>query len=123
MMRVLLLAGLVLVGVVCTATTWSLRFALVSGRTDFWNKRPFWNKATVGAKQGLLVCWGGFTKPTTAEAKAGHFSIRLWDSTDLVKAIYHTYERLPAEIKAELPLQRVWMFVPEASGESTAPEE
>ena len=29
---------------------------------------------TVGAKQGLLVCWGGFTKPTTDEAKAGHFS-------------------------------------------------
>ena len=78
---------------------------------------------TVGAKQGLLVCWGGFTKPTTDEAKAGHFRIRLWDSTDLVKAIYHTYERLPAEIKAELPLQRVWMFVPDASGESTALEE
>ena len=72
----------------------------------------------VRAKQGLLVCWGGFTKATTEEAKAGHFRIRLWDSTDLVKAIYRTYERLPSSIKAELPLQRVWMFVPDDSGGS-----
>ena len=78
---------------------------------------------TVGAKQGLLVCWGGFTNPTINEAKGGHFTTRFWDSADLVKAIYDTYERLPEDIKAELPLQRVWMFVPDASGESTTLEE
>jgi restriction system protein len=37
----------------------------------------------------------------------------LWDSSDLVESIYRTYERLPAEIQAELPLKRVWMLVPE----------
>lgn len=68
---------------------------------------------TYKAAQGLLVCWGGFNKVVQAEAKQGHFMVRLWDSGDLVEAIYRTYERLPAEIQAELPLKRVWMLVPE----------
>lgn len=65
------------------------------------------------AEQGLLVCWGGFNKVVLNEAKQGHFTVRLWDSRDLVDAIYRTYERLPAEIQAELPLKRVWMLVQE----------
>jgi restriction system protein len=63
------------------------------------------------AEQGLLVCWGGFNKVVQAESKQGHFTVRLWDSRDLVEAIYRNYERLPAEIQAELPLKRVWMLV------------
>lgn len=65
------------------------------------------------AEQGLLVCWGGFNKAVLAESRQGHFSVRLWSSSDLVDAIYRTYERLPAEIQAELPLKRVWMLVAE----------
>jgi restriction system protein len=65
------------------------------------------------AEQGLLVCWGGFNKTVLNEAKQGHFTVRLWDSRDLVEAIYRTYEKLPAEIQAELPLKRVWMLVQE----------
>lgn len=68
---------------------------------------------TYKAEQGLLVCWGGFNKIVATEAKQGHFMVRLWDSRDLVEAIYRTYERLPAEIQAELPLKRVWMLVQE----------
>jgi restriction system protein len=66
---------------------------------------------TYKAEQGLLVCWGGFNKVVLAEARQGHFAVRLWDSRDLVEAIYRAYERLPAEIQAELPLKRVWMLV------------
>ena len=65
------------------------------------------------AEQGLLVCWGGFNKVVLNEAKQGHFTVRLWDSRDLVEAVYRTYEQLPAEIQAELPLKRVWMLVQE----------
>jgi len=65
------------------------------------------------AEQGLIVCWGGFNKVVLNEAKQGHFTVRLWDSRDLVEAVYRTYEQLPAEIQAELPLQRVWMLVRE----------
>jgi predicted Mrr-cat superfamily restriction endonuclease len=51
------------------------------------------------------------------EAKQGQFSVRRWESSDLVSAIYRTYEKLPAEIQAELPLTRVWILVKEKSEE------
>jgi restriction system protein len=69
------------------------------------------------AEQGLLVCWGGFNKVVLNEAKQGHFTVRLWESGDLVSAIYRTYDKLPAEIQAELPLKRVWMLVSETTEE------
>jgi restriction system protein len=65
------------------------------------------------AEQGLLVSWGGFNKVVLTEARQGHFTVRLWDSRDLVEAIYRTYEHLPAEIQADLPLKRAWMLVPD----------
>jgi len=68
---------------------------------------------TFKAEQGLLVCWGGFNKAVLTEARQSHFSVRLWNSGELVDAIYRTYERLPAEIQADLPLKRSWMLVPE----------
>ena len=70
---------------------------------------------TFKAEQGLLVCWGGFNKVVLTEARTGHFSVRLWDSGDLVEVIYRTYERLPAEAQAELPLKRAWMLVVDES--------
>lgn len=65
------------------------------------------------ANQALLVCWGGFNRAVLTEAKQNHFTIRLWDRSDIVEAVYRTYEKLPAEIQAELPLKRVWMLVSE----------
>ena len=72
---------------------------------------------TFKAEPGLLVCWGGFNKVGLAESKQGHFMVRLWDSSDLVETIYRNYERLPAEIQADLPLKRVWMLVSEEPAE------
>ncbi len=66
---------------------------------------------TFKSEQGLLVCWGGFNRAVMNEAKQGYFTVRLWDSRDIVEAIYRNYEKLPAEIQAELPLKRVWMLV------------
>ena len=68
---------------------------------------------TFNAQQGLLVCWGGYNKVVLKESKQAHFTVRLWDSRDLVKLIYRHYARLPAEIQADLPLKRVWMLVAE----------
>ena len=34
---------------------------------------------TFKAEQGLLVCWGGFNKVVLAEARQGHFTVRLWE--------------------------------------------
>ncbi len=57
------------------------------------------------------MCWGRFNRAVLRESRQAHFTVRLWDSSDLVEAIYRTYESLPAEIQAELPLKRVWMIV------------
>jgi restriction system protein len=65
------------------------------------------------AHQGLLVCWGGFTQPVRSEARQQMFKIRLWDQSDLVQAIYRTYDKLDPEIQAELPLKRIWALVRE----------
>ena len=70
---------------------------------------------TFNAQQGLLVCWGGFNRSVLQESKQGHFTVRLWNSSDLVGAIYRNYDRLPAEIQAELPLKQVWVLVSEGS--------
>ena len=55
---------------------------------------------TFKAEQGLLVCWGGFNQAVSRESRQSHFVVRLWDSGDLVEAIYRNYEQLPAEIQA-----------------------
>ena len=68
---------------------------------------------TFKAEQGLLVCWGGFNKTVLQESKQSHFMVRLWESSDLVGAIYRNYEHLPEEVQAELPLKRVWTLVVE----------
>ena len=72
---------------------------------------------TFNAEQGLLVCWGGFNRAVLQESKQGHFTVRLWNSSDLVGAIYRNYDHLPAEVQAELPLKQVWMLVTEESDE------
>ena len=67
----------------------------------------------VRAEQGLLVVWGGFTSQCVREARDAFFSIRLWDQGDLLGAIFKYYERFDDELKAELPLKRIWSLVTE----------
>lgn len=68
-----------------------------------------------GADQGLVVSWGGFKDSVLREARQLYFQVRLWDAGDLVSALQANYERLPAELQAELPLKRVWALVLEQS--------
>ena len=63
------------------------------------------------AEQGLLVCWGGFKSSVIQEARQSFFTIRLWDSGDLLGMILKNHERFSDELKAELPLKRVWALV------------
>jgi restriction system protein len=62
-------------------------------------------------EQGLLVSWGGFTKPMNQDARNDFFKVRLWDQGAVVDAVLQNYERLDDEIKAELPLRRIWVLV------------
>jgi restriction system protein len=66
-----------------------------------------------GAQQGLLVSWGGFKQTVLAEARRLYFEIRLWDAGDLVSVLQTHYDRLPADLQAELPLKRIWTLVSE----------
>jgi restriction system protein len=63
------------------------------------------------AGQGLLVCWGGFKSSVLAEARQAFFTIRLWDSGDLLRAIVRNYDKFSDELQAELPLKRIWTLV------------
>jgi restriction system protein len=64
------------------------------------------------ADQGMLVAWGGFKGTVRTEAKRDYFKIRLWDAEDLLTALFSVYDRLPASVRSELPLQHIWALVP-----------
>ncbi len=66
---------------------------------------------TFQANQGILVSWGGFTGPLHREARQSFFTVRLWNADDLIRAVYRTYERLPKQIQADIPLERIWTLV------------
>lgn len=66
-----------------------------------------------GADRGLLISWGGFRRSVYTEARQMFFQIRLWDSGEFVNNLLACYDRLPDEIKAELPLKRIWTLVME----------
>jgi restriction system protein len=63
--------------------------------------------------QGLFVAWGGFNKAALKEAREKFFTIRLWDSGQLIENILRYYEKFSDELKAELPLKRIWSLVVE----------
>lgn len=66
-----------------------------------------------GAEQGLLVSWGGFKPTVHKESRQLYFKVRLWDAGEFVKNLLEYYDKLPADIQAELPLKRIWALVEE----------
>ncbi|MFI4914889.1 MAG: restriction endonuclease [Phycisphaerales bacterium JB060] len=65
------------------------------------------------AQRGLLVSWGGYKRSVMALKRQLFFEIRLWTGDDLIEAVLETYDRLPDDIKADLPLKRIWTLVQE----------
>lgn len=63
----------------------------------------------VHADQGLLVSWSGFKNSVEKERAGQFFRVRLWSSEEVVQNLLDHYERLPEEIRAALPLKRVWV--------------
>ncbi len=66
-----------------------------------------------GADHGLFVSWGGFKRSVHKEKDQLFFNIRLWDAGDIVNTLFHYYETLPEDIRADLPLKRIWVLVQE----------
>lgn len=67
----------------------------------------------VGAEQGLLVSWGGFKSSVEKEVPRHFFKVRLWDQTALLNQFFEHYDRLDEEIRAEIPLKKIWTLVPD----------
>jgi restriction system protein len=63
----------------------------------------------VNAEQGLLVSWGGFKSSIEKERATQFFRVRLWDADELVDEILEHYDKLPADMRADLPLKRIWV--------------
>ena len=62
----------------------------------------------VSATHGLLVCWGGFKGSIDKEEAQQFFHVRLWDADDLIDELLAVYDKLDADVRARLPLKRVW---------------
>lgn len=63
----------------------------------------------INADQGLFVAWGGFKGNVQKELTTQFFRLRLWSPKELLEQLFEQYERLDDDLKAELPLKRVWM--------------
>jgi restriction system protein len=62
----------------------------------------------VNADQGLLVSWGGFKSSVDKETAHHFFRVRLWDQDDLIGQLLEQYGNLDEDLRAELPLKRIW---------------
>ena len=61
-----------------------------------------------GAQEGLFVSWGGFKANVQKELAQSFFRVRLWSQKEFLEALFADYDRLDDDIKAELPLKRIW---------------
>ena len=66
-----------------------------------------------GATEGLFVSWGGFKPNVQKELAASFFRVRLWSQMELLEQLFSTYNKLDADLKAEIPLKRIWTVTPQ----------
>jgi restriction system protein len=62
-----------------------------------------------GAQEGLFVSWSGFKTNVQKELAASFFRVRLWTQKELLEALFAHYDNLDNDLKAELPLKRIWI--------------
>jgi restriction system protein len=60
------------------------------------------------AQQGLFVSWSGFKTNVQKELAQSFFKVRLWTQKELLAALFTHYDQLDPDLKAELPLKRIW---------------
>lgn len=61
-----------------------------------------------GAQEGLFVSWSGFKTNVQKELATSFFRVRLWTQKELLEQLFANYDRLDEDLKAELPLKRIW---------------
>ncbi|BEQ13140.1 restriction endonuclease [Desulfoferula mesophila] len=68
---------------------------------------------TFKAQHGLFVAWGGVKHTVKTEARRHYFDVRVWDAGDVVQQVLRHYDAFPEDLKADLPLKRIWTLVQE----------
>ena len=68
---------------------------------------------TADTEHGLLVSWGGFSSEVTGSPYVQSLKVALWDRAALIDQVLEHYDKLDSDIKAELPLKRIWIVIPE----------
>lgn len=61
-----------------------------------------------GASEGLFVSWSGFKTNVQKELAPSFFKVRLWTRKELLEQLFAHYDELGEELRAELPLKRIW---------------
>lgn len=61
-----------------------------------------------GADEGLFVSWSGYKGTVQKELAKSFFQVRLWSQAELLEQLFANYDKLDEELKAELPLKRIW---------------
>jgi len=70
--------------------------------------------AKFNAQEGLFVSWSGFKSNVQKELATSFFRVRLWTQKDLLESLFAHYDHLDENVRAELPLKRIWtVAVPE----------
>lgn len=64
---------------------------------------------SVGADQGLFVSWSGFKPTVLKEVPNQFFKVRVWNENDLIEQLLANYDKLDQDVRADLPLKRIWM--------------
>jgi restriction system protein len=60
------------------------------------------------AQEGLFVAWGGFKSTVQKELAGSFFRMRLWTQKELLEQLFAHYDQFDEDLKAELPLKRIW---------------
>lgn len=64
---------------------------------------------SVQADYGLFVSWSDFKQTVNKEEAAKFFKVRLWNQNDLIEQLLLNYDKLDQNIRAEIPLKRIWL--------------
>lgn len=60
------------------------------------------------ATQGLFISWAGFKSNVQKDLAGSFFRLRLWGRTEFLEKLFLNYDKLPEDIRSELPLKRIW---------------
>jgi restriction system protein len=66
-----------------------------------------------GAQRGLFVSWSGFKTSVDREFERDFFRLQFWNGDKLMEEIFRSYDAFDETLKAQLPLERIFVLLPD----------